>query len=75
MRPSDLGSKFDQGLALMLKAIADNADSGPPLLNPAAMQSELAELTALRGRPAFYPYLGSGSGRGARASCSRACSS
>jgi 4-aminobutyrate aminotransferase-like enzyme len=67
MPPSDFGAKFDQGLALMLEAIAENADSEPPLLSPASMQSELAELTALRGRPAFYPYLGSGSGRGARA--------
>lgn len=32
-----------------------------------AMQAELAELAILRGRPAFYPYLGSGVGRGARA--------
>jgi 4-aminobutyrate aminotransferase-like enzyme len=31
------------------------------------MLAELAELATLRGRPAFYPYLGSGLGRGARA--------
>ncbi len=51
----------------MLEAIAENAESELPLLNRAGMQNELAELAALRGRPAFYPYLGSGSGRGARA--------
>jgi len=33
----------------------------------ATMRTELAELAILRGRPAFYPYLGSGVGRGARA--------
>ena len=32
-----------------------------------AMQAQLAELAIMRGRPAFYPYLGSGLGRGARA--------
>jgi 4-aminobutyrate aminotransferase-like enzyme len=31
------------------------------------MEAELAEIASLRGRPAFYPYLGSGLGRGARA--------
>lgn len=36
-------------------------------LDADTMQAELAELAILRGRPAFYPYLGSGVGRGARA--------
>jgi 4-aminobutyrate aminotransferase-like enzyme len=64
----NFGEKFERGLRLMLDSIME-AQSGPiaaPLDTP-AMQAELAELAMLRGRPAFYPYLGSGLGRGARA--------
>jgi 4-aminobutyrate aminotransferase-like enzyme len=63
----DYGPKFEQGLRLMLEAIAAAEDSANPPLAPAAMMAELNELAELRGRPAFYPYLGSGVGRGARA--------
>jgi 4-aminobutyrate aminotransferase-like enzyme len=61
------GPKFEQGLRLMLDAIAEAERSANPPLGPAAMMAELDELANLRGRPAFYPYLGSGVGRGARA--------
>jgi 4-aminobutyrate aminotransferase-like enzyme len=63
----DYGPKFEQGLRLMLSAIAEAEAAGRPPLAPAAMAAELKELAALRGRAAFYPYLGSGIGRGARA--------
>src|ERR1700680_1177887 len=62
------GDKFERGLRLMLDSI-EEAQSGAIAapLDAAAMQAELAELAILRGRPAFYPYLGSGLGRGPRA--------
>src|SRR5579863_4389147 len=62
------GDKFEHGLRLMLDSIAE-AQSGTIAapLDAAAMRAELAELATLRGRPAFYSYLGSGLGRGARA--------
>jgi 4-aminobutyrate aminotransferase-like enzyme len=67
MLESDFGPKFDQALATMLEAIAERAASPAPPLDSSSMQAELAELSLLRGRPAFFPYLGSGVGRGARA--------
>ena len=67
MPPADFGPKFDHALAMMLEAIAERSDSSTPLIDSAWMRAELAELASLRGRPAFYPYLGSGVGRGARA--------
>jgi acetylornithine aminotransferase len=63
----DYGPKFQQGLRLMVEAVAEEQRAARPPLTSAAMQAELAELADLRGRPAFYPYLGSGLGRGARA--------
>ena len=63
----NFGPKFDQGLRLMLEAIAQGQTSPAAPLTPPQMEAELAELANLRGRPAFYPYLGSGIGRGARA--------
>jgi acetylornithine/N-succinyldiaminopimelate aminotransferase len=62
----NFGEQFERGLRLMLESIAQ-AQSGATAapLDTAAMQAELAELATLRGRPAFYPYLGSGLGRGA----------
>jgi acetylornithine aminotransferase len=63
----DFGPKFDQGLGLLLEAIAEARTSPKPSLTPAAMEAELIELAAMRGRPAFYPYLGSGLGNSARA--------
>lgn len=64
----NFGEKYERGLRLMMEAIAQSQSGtiAPPL-DAAAMHAELAELAALRGRPAFYPYLGSGIGRGARA--------
>jgi 4-aminobutyrate aminotransferase-like enzyme len=67
MPPSEFGPKFDQALAMMLDAIAERSASSTPSLDSSSMQAELAELASLRGRPAFFPYLGSGIGRGARA--------
>ena len=63
----DYGAKFEQGLRLILDAIGEARLSANPPLTSAAMREELAELARLRGRPAFYPYLGSGLGDGARA--------
>jgi 4-aminobutyrate aminotransferase-like enzyme len=63
----DFGPKFEEGLRLMLTAVAAAQQSSTPPLTSSEMEAELAELTGLRGRPAFYPYLGSGLGRGARA--------
>jgi len=62
-----LDSKFEQGLRLMLEAIAEEQTAGRAPLTAAEMERELDEIARLRGRPAFYPYLGSGFGRGARA--------
>jgi acetylornithine aminotransferase len=64
---TDYGPKFEQGLRLMLSAIAEAETVAQPPLSPAAMADELNELISLRGRAPFYPYLGSGIGRGARA--------
>jgi 4-aminobutyrate aminotransferase-like enzyme len=57
---------FERGIRLILESLADPAHA-PPLLSRAQMNAALADLASLRGRPAFYPYLGSGYGRGARA--------
>src|SRR5258708_13257105 len=62
----NFGPKFEQGLRLMREAIAEAQAAGSPPLAAAEMKAELDELAALRGRPAFYPYLGSGLGRGAK---------
>jgi 4-aminobutyrate aminotransferase-like enzyme len=63
----DFGPKFEQGLRLMIEAVAAAQDSAGPPLTPTQMAGELADLAVSRGRPAFYPYLGSGLGKGARA--------
>lgn len=59
--------KFEEGLRLMRDAIAEAQQNGcqPPLTSE-QMRAELDDLASLRGRPAFYPYLGSGVGRGAK---------
>ncbi len=64
----NFGDKFERGLRLMLDAIGE-AQSGAAAapLDTAAMNTVLGELADLRGRPAFYPYLGSGLGHGASA--------
>jgi acetylornithine aminotransferase len=63
----DFGPQFEQGLRLLLEAIAQAERSPRPPLTSEQMNAELAMLADHRGRPAFYPYLGSGIGRGARA--------
>ncbi len=65
----NFGPKFELGLRLMVEAVADarNSAAPPAPLTAAQMRQELEELAAMRGRPALYPYLGSGLGRGARA--------
>ncbi|HTY56263.1 MAG TPA: aminotransferase class III-fold pyridoxal phosphate-dependent enzyme [Candidatus Binataceae bacterium] len=59
--------KFERGLSLMLEAIAYAEQSPTAPIGAAEMERELNELAGFRARPAFYPYLGSGVGRGARA--------
>ncbi len=63
----NFGPKFEEGLRLIRAAIAEAQTSGVAPLTTAEMKAELDELATLRGRPAFYPYLGSGLGRGAKA--------
>lgn len=63
----EFGEKFERGLHLMMEAVAEARSAGKAPLDVAGMQAELEELAVMRGRPAFYPYLGSGLGRGARA--------
>src|SRR5690348_2981112 len=63
----NFGPKFEQGLRLMLEAVAEAQNHGTAQLTPDGTAAELTEIAAMRGRPAFYPYLGSGIGRGARA--------
>jgi 4-aminobutyrate aminotransferase-like enzyme len=58
--------KFENGLRMILEAVEEAAREGRAPLSSAAMRSELDRLARLRGRPAFYPYLGSGIGRGTR---------
>lgn len=62
----DFGPKFEEGLRLIRDAIAEAQQTTRPPLNTEQMSAELSDLAGLRGRPAFYPYLGSGVGRGAR---------
>jgi acetylornithine aminotransferase len=59
--------KFESALRLMLEAVDDAAREGCAPLSAEGMRAELDKLGRMRGRPAFYPYLGSGVGRGARA--------
>src|SRR5581483_3713627 len=61
------GPQFERALALLREAIAAAQATPEPPLTASQMLAELDELAGLRGRPAFYPYLGSGIGRGARA--------
>ncbi|MGD0073666.1 MAG: aminotransferase class III-fold pyridoxal phosphate-dependent enzyme [Candidatus Binataceae bacterium] len=61
------GAKFEQGLRLMLEAIAAAEQDSTASLSHSDMENALAELAGFRARPAFYPYLGSGVGSGARA--------
>ena len=64
---SIFGPKFDQGLRLMLEAVAEAQSAARSPLTHHEMEADLADVAKSRGRPAFYPYLGSGIGKGARA--------
>ncbi len=59
--------KFETGLRMILEAVDEAAREDHAPLSAGAMRVELERLAQMRGRPAFYPYLGSGIGRGARA--------
>ena len=59
--------KFETGLRMILEALDEAAREDHAPLSASAMRAELERLALMRGRPAFYPYLGSGIGRGARA--------
>jgi 4-aminobutyrate aminotransferase-like enzyme len=59
--------KFETGLRMILEAVDGAAREDHAPLSASAMRAELERLAQMRGRPAFYPYLGSGIGRGARA--------
>jgi 4-aminobutyrate aminotransferase-like enzyme len=59
--------KFETGIRMILEAADEAARAGRAPLTAGAMRAELERLARMRGRPAFYPYLGSGIGRGARA--------
>jgi 4-aminobutyrate aminotransferase-like enzyme len=61
------GPKFDQGLRMMIEAVAEAQAAARAPLTHAEMEAELASVAKSRGRPGFYPYLGSGLGKGARA--------
>src|SRR5215475_8963082 len=65
----EFGDKFERGIALILEAVqeAQSPTVANPELASATMRAELDEIARFRGRPAFFPYLGSGVGRGARA--------
>jgi 4-aminobutyrate aminotransferase-like enzyme len=63
---SAFGPQFERGLRMMLAAIAHAQESGFPDAAVIDMAAELNKLAALRGRPPFFDYLGSGLGRGAR---------
>lgn len=57
--------KFQQGLDLILDALAElqvNADA----LDGASYTQRIQHVAQLRGRPLFFPYLGSGLGKGAK---------
>ncbi len=59
--------KLEQGVRLMIEAIAEAQSGAKAPLTREEMLYALDEIGAMRGRDAYYPYLGSGIGRGARA--------
>jgi acetylornithine aminotransferase len=59
--------KFEAGVRLMMEAIAERQQLAAPPLSHDEMRRALDEIAAMRGRDPYYPYLGSGVGRGARA--------
>jgi 4-aminobutyrate aminotransferase-like enzyme len=56
---------FKRGLDLMLEALAELQASGESAATHAYPQ-QLQRVAQLRGRPLFFPYIGSGLGRGAK---------
>jgi 4-aminobutyrate aminotransferase-like enzyme len=59
--------KFNQALKLLMEAIGEAQRDAKAPMTADEMQRVLGQISAARGREAFYPYLGSGIGRGARA--------
>jgi acetylornithine/N-succinyldiaminopimelate aminotransferase len=57
--------KFQQGLDLMLEALVE-LQTGATALTEESYARQLQHVARLRGRPLFFPYLGSGVGKGAR---------
>lgn len=57
--------KFQQGLSLLLDALSE-LQTGADALDGASYTEQLQEVARLRGRPLFFPYLGSGIGKGAK---------
>ena len=56
---------FQRGLDLILEALGD-AQTAPGGLEGEAYAQQLQRVAELRGRPLFFPYLGSGVGKGAK---------
>lgn len=56
--------KFQRGLDLIMEAVAEVQTSAEPIEN--GYQQQLQRVAQLRGRPLFFPYIGSGVGRGAK---------
>lgn len=57
--------KFQQGLDLIAEALAELQTSAPSL-DAEVYAQQLQRVAQLRGRPLFFPYLGSGIGNGAK---------
>src|SRR2546426_5806432 len=65
MTPIQSHPSFQRGLDLILEAVAAlQADAGT--VDADSYSAQLQRVARLRGRPLFFPYIGSGLGRGAR---------
>ena len=65
MTPIQAHPSFQRGLDLILEAVAAlQADAGT--VDADSYSAQLQRVARLRGRPLFFPYIGSGLGRGAR---------
>ena len=65
MTPIQSHPSFQHGLDLILEAVAAlQADAGT--VDADSYSAQLQRVARLRGRPLFFPYIGSGLGRGAR---------
>jgi hypothetical protein len=59
--------KFQHGLDLILEAVAELQAETPGVARDGEIYTQqLQRVGRLRGRPLFFPYIGSGLGRGAR---------